>query len=260
MFVSAGYQVTVRWGKWKSWPVSKGVPWPWHWPIGKSPLCRSKAINQLLYPANGSDQMRCVVTWQRSLSLEANTRSTQEISVPNQSWGVCHHPASNWSYQSHEVPYLVPRTSHYLPSLWTDIDHWPHALGMCSSAGNSGWIIHCWLSEDPLWEDSRDLHSGIFTRSRILQSDMNCPRLWTVNDPTCVGRLICSVGRVSSLNKSNPIQYIHGDVCLEPVSFRNALYQCTNGTPEITDLHLGWCKATTNNLPFPHFHGVICRN
>ena len=50
------------------------------------------------------------------------------------------------------------------------------------------------------------------------------------------------------------------DVCLEPVSFRNALYQCTNGTPEITDLHLGWCKATTNNLPFPHFHGVICRH
>ena len=166
-----------HWRKWKSWPVSKGVPSPWHWPIGKSPLCRFKAINQLLYPATGSDQMGCVRTWQRSLSLEANTRSTQEIAVPNQSWGGCHHPASNWSYQSHEVPYIAKRTSHYLQSFWTDVDHWPHALGMCSSAGNSGWILHCWLSEDPLWEDSWDLHSGIFTRSRILLSDMSCQRL-----------------------------------------------------------------------------------
>ena len=177
MFVSVGYQATVALREMKSWQVSKGVPWPWHWPIGKSPLCRFKAINQLLYPAAGSDQMGCVRTWQRSLSLEANTRSTPEISVPNQSWGGCHHPDSNWSYQGHEVPYLVPRTSHYLPSLWTDVDQWPHALGMCSSAGNSGWILHCWLFEDPLWEDSQDLHSGIFTRSRILLSDMNCQRL-----------------------------------------------------------------------------------
>ena len=158
-------------GNEKSW-----VPWPWHWPIGKSPLCRFKAINQLLYPAAGSDQMGCVRTWQRSPSLEANTRSTQEISAPNQSWWGCHHPASNWSYQGHEVPYLVPRTSHYLQSLCTDVDHWPHALEMCSSAGNSGWILHCWLFKDPLWEDSWDLHSGIFTRSRILLSDMNCQR------------------------------------------------------------------------------------
>ena len=124
--------IQSNWGKIKSWPVSKWVPWPRHWLIGKSPLCRFKAINQLLYPAAGSDQMGCVHTWQRSLSLETNTRSTHEISAPNQSWGGYHHPASNWLYQGHEVPYLFPRTSDFLPSLWTDVDHWPHALGMCS--------------------------------------------------------------------------------------------------------------------------------
>ena len=133
MFVSAGYQPTVALRKMKKLTSQQRCQWPWYWPISKSPLCRCKAINQLLYPAAGSDRMGCVGTWQRYLSLEANTRSTQEISVPNESWGGFHHPASNWSYQGHEVRYLVPRTSHYLPSLWTDVDHGPHALGMCSS-------------------------------------------------------------------------------------------------------------------------------
>ena len=98
-----------HWGKWKSGPFRKEVPWPWHWHIGKSPLCRFKAIYQLLYPAAGADQKGCVRIWQRSLSLEANTRSIQEMSVPNQSWGGCHHPVLNWLYQGHKVPHLVPR-------------------------------------------------------------------------------------------------------------------------------------------------------
>ena len=157
-----------------SWHSRADAPLRLQEPHGFLTVC---AINQLLYPAAGSDQMWCVPTWQRSLYLEANTRSAQEISVPNKSSGGCHHPASNWSCQGHEVPYLVPRNSHYLPSLWTDVDHWPHALRMCSFAGNSWWILHCWLFEDPLWEDSRDLHSWISTRSRILLSGMNCQRL-----------------------------------------------------------------------------------
>ena len=172
-FVSAGYQTIVAWREMKSWPVSKGVPWPWHWPNGNSLLCRFKATNHFLYRAAGSEQMWRVPTWWRSLSLEANTRSTQEISAPKQSWGGCHHPASNWLYQCHKVPYLVPRTSEYLPPLWTYVDHWPHVLGRSSFAGNSGWILNSWLFEDPLWEGSRGLHSGIFTRNRILLSDMN---------------------------------------------------------------------------------------
>ena len=54
-----------------------------------------------------------------------------------------------------------------------------HMLLECAALQeiNSGWILHCWLFEDPLWEDSRDLHNGIFTRSRILLSDMNCQNL-----------------------------------------------------------------------------------
>ena len=78
MFASAGYQAIMALRKLTSWPVSKAVPWPWHWRIGKSPLCRYKAINI---------QQLVQIKWDvsvhgRNLSLEANTRSTQEISVP----------------------------------------------------------------------------------------------------------------------------------------------------------------------------------
>ena len=161
--------------------------------------------------------MGCVRTWQRSISFEANTRSTQEISVPNQSWGGCHHPASNWSYQGHKVPYLVSRTSDYLTPLWTRVDDWPHALGKCSFAGNSGWILHCWLLKDPLGEHSRDLHSWIFKRSRILLTDMNCPWLQTVCKhylcrTTNMPRRTCVV--VKQI-QSNQLQYLkrYWDLC-----------------------------------------------
>ena len=110
------------------------------------PLCRFKAINQLLYPAAGSDQMGC--TWQRSLSLEANTRSTQEISEPNQNWGGCHHPASNWSYQGHKVPYFVTRTSNFLlgwVGLWGFLWWAPSAKRKDHHGVSSGWssVWHC---------------------------------------------------------------------------------------------------------------------
>ena len=130
------------------WPVSKGVPWQWHWPTGKSSLCRFKAINHLLYPPDGSDQVGRVSTWHGSISLEANTRSTKNISVHNQSRGGCYRPALNWSYKDHRVPYLVPRTSHYLPLLWTDVDHWPHAFEVFSFTGKSGWLLRTQLT---LW-------------------------------------------------------------------------------------------------------------
>ena len=104
-----------HWGKWKSRPVCKGVSWSWHWPTGKRPLCRFKATNQLLYPAADWDQVGRVCTWQRSLSLDANTRSIKEISVPNQSGGDCYHRASNRSYQGHMSHVLSqgPRTTCY---------------------------------------------------------------------------------------------------------------------------------------------------
>ena len=62
-----------------------------------------------------------VCTSQRTLSLEANTRSTKEISVPNQSWAGCYHPASNWwirigdtkATESHIWSWGPPTTCHH---------------------------------------------------------------------------------------------------------------------------------------------------
>ena len=70
---------------------------PWHWPTDGTSLCRFEATSQLLHPPANPIQVGRVCAWQRSLSLETNIRSTKEISVPNQGWGSCYHPASNWS-------------------------------------------------------------------------------------------------------------------------------------------------------------------
>ena len=59
MFISAGYQAIVALRK-MSLPVSKGDPWPWHWPTGKSTPCIFKATGQLLYPVAGSNHVGCV--------------------------------------------------------------------------------------------------------------------------------------------------------------------------------------------------------
>ena len=50
-----------------------------------------------------SNQMICGCTWQRYLSLETNTRATQEIPVLNQSWGGCNHwlRIGHWTTKSH---------------------------------------------------------------------------------------------------------------------------------------------------------------
>ena len=84
-----------------------------------------------------------------------------------------------------QVPYLVPRTTDYLSPLWTKIDHWPYAPGVCSVTGMSWWILHSWCIEYPLRDNSRDLHSGIPARSWILLSDMTqltstSSQTWTI--------------------------------------------------------------------------------
>ena len=61
-----------------------------------------------------TNQVGCGCTWQRSLPRETNIGGTKEITVHNQSWGGCNHPTLNWPYQGHQVPYLVPRTTHCL--------------------------------------------------------------------------------------------------------------------------------------------------
>ena len=107
-----------------------------------------------------------------SPSLETNTWATQEIQAPDKSWGGCNNQTSNWPYQGHKVTHLVPRAANCLSALWPDSDHWTHAPGMYCVTANSWWILHSWIIEDPLWDDSRGLHCQVPGRSWILLSDM----------------------------------------------------------------------------------------
>ena len=68
--------------------------------------------------------------------------------------------------------HLVPRTTNCLSALWPDSDHWAYAPGMYCVTANSWWILHGWLIWDPLWDNSRDLHSRVSERSWIFLSDM----------------------------------------------------------------------------------------
>ena len=106
------------------------------------------------------------------LSRETNIRTTKEIPAPNQSWRDCNHPTSNWPYKGHQIPYLVPRTADCLSPLWSNTYHWPYAPRVWSVAGMSWWILHSWLVEYSLPDNSWDLLSGIPVRSWILLSDM----------------------------------------------------------------------------------------
>ena len=47
------------------------------------------------------------------LSCETNTGATEDVPAPKQSWRGCNHPTSNWPYQGHQTPYLVPRTANW---------------------------------------------------------------------------------------------------------------------------------------------------
>ena len=69
------------------------------------------------------------------LSCETNTGATEEVPAPNLSWSGCNHPTSNWPYQGHQILYLVPRTTNWLPPLWSNTDHWPYAAVVCIVTG-----------------------------------------------------------------------------------------------------------------------------
>ena len=161
-----------HWRKWKSGPTSKRDPRPRYRPTSKCPLYRYETTGQLLHSEVGSNRVGCSCTWQRSLSCETNIGATEEVPAPNQSWRGCNHPTSNWPYQGHQIPYLVPRTTDWLSPLWSNTDHWPYAAGVCIVTGMSWWILHSRLVECSLRDNSWDLHSGIPARSGILLSDM----------------------------------------------------------------------------------------
>ena len=161
-----------HWRKWKSRPTSKIDHRPRYRPTGKCPLYRYETTSQLLHWEVGSNQVGCSCTWQRSLSCETNTGATEEIPAPNQSWRGCNHPTSNWPYQGHQIPYLVPRTANWLSPLWSNTDHWSYAAGVCIVTGMSWWILHSRLVECSLRDNSWDLHSRVPARSWILLYDM----------------------------------------------------------------------------------------
>ena len=79
------------------------------------------------------------------------------------------YPTSNWPYQGHQGPW----TPDCVSPLWWDTDYWPYAPGVCSVTGKSWQIIHSWLIEYSLCDNSWDLHCGILARSGILLPDMN---------------------------------------------------------------------------------------
>ena len=113
-----------------------------------------------------------------------NIEATKEIPALNQSWRGCNYPTSNWPYQGHQVPYFVSRTTHCLSPLWSNTQHWSYAPGVCSGTGMSWRILHSWLIEYPLRDNSRDMLSGIPARSGILLSDLaqlssTSPQTWT---------------------------------------------------------------------------------
>ena len=91
-------------------------PRPRYRPTGKCSLYRYETTGQLLHSEIGSNQVGCSCTWQGSLSCETNTGVTEEVPAPNQSWRGWNHPTSNWPYQGHQIPYLVPRTANRLLS------------------------------------------------------------------------------------------------------------------------------------------------
>ena len=150
-----------HWRKWKSGPTSKRYPRSRCRPTDKCPLYRYETTGQLLHSDVGSNQVGCSCTWQRFLFRETNTGAIEEIQAPNQSWRGCNHPTSNWPYKGHQVPYLILRTTDCLSPLCSNINHWPYAPGVCSVTGMPWWILHSWLIECSIRENSWDLHSGI---------------------------------------------------------------------------------------------------
>ena len=108
----------------------------------------------------------------------------------HQSWRVCYHPT--WPYQGHQVPYPVPRTTNCLSPLWSNTDHWPYAPGLCSAKWMSWRILHSWLIEYSLRDNTRGnssetIPTTIPTISGIRLSDMNAQTFYTIlhlNHPT----------------------------------------------------------------------------
>ena len=56
----------------------------------------------------------------------------------------------------------------------------------CNVTGKSWRILHIWLIEKSLWDYSRDVHSGILTRSRILLLEGFFYLIWMVRQSSLI--------------------------------------------------------------------------
>ena len=196
-------------------------PWSRHRLLGKCPLYRFETNGQLLHSEIRSIQVGCGCAWHGSLSRDTNIGAPEEIPAPYQSWRRCDHQTSNWPYKGHQIQYRVPRTTDCLSPLWSNTNNWAYAPRMWSVRGISWWILHSWLieliPETYIVEFLRE--AGFFyliwcnllistsSETWTIWSDLsNLFREWKQfwDTFTCVGRLICPEGRVSSLHKPNP--------------------------------------------------------
>ena len=81
----------------------------------------------------------------------------------------------------HQGPYILSRgPPDYVSPLGSDTDYWPYAPGVCSVMGKSWPIIHSWLIEYSVGNNSWDLHCRISARSGILLPDMNGETFHTI--------------------------------------------------------------------------------
>ena len=149
-------------GKRKSRPACEWDSWPWHRPTCKCPPCRFEAIGQLLYSTTGSNQVECGGGGGGGGEMTrlriSHTKATKSHILSRGPPIACHHCGQT-------------------------LDYWPYAPGVCNVAGKSWRILHSWLIEYSLWDNSWILHSKLlqhrlwddprglhekFLRSRIL--------------------------------------------------------------------------------------------
>ena len=195
--------------------------------------------------------MGCSCTWQRSLSREANIRATEEIPDLTRAEEVV--MARLWfghtkAPKSH-ILFLGPLPVFHHCGQAMTIDHMLLECAVLQECRDGYYTVDSFnalfeiIPETCIVEFLREagflyliwcnLLTSISPETWTIWSDLSnlfskLKQLW--DTLTCVGRLICPRGRVSSLNKSNPTNQYTGN------------------------------KTTTNNLPDGHFETDIVEN
>ena len=153
------------------------------------------------------------ICWEQHLNIQKlNTRHQQnavtfchvhELSKPHQLSCTRSHPSKTTVRLLTE---LVAATGHPWHAGGLCCLHWiaerprtqPIRPNSYSVRGMSWWILHSWLVEYSLWDNSRDLqlHNWIITRHGILLSDMNGQTFYTIphfNHPPIWRNLLTSI-------------------------------------------------------------------